>query len=374
MHAYEFSITAKTATTAARTLKKMQERTVLRGNRQSTQKCTNERKSYTAPASQAYSAAPCRVAIVHHRFLACTLSIRQRLPRKTRNVPPAIPYVLTPYRTSTRTSTRTLAVLWRAPPDPLLLPYEYVLWRAPPLPRPLQPCFGEHPQAPFSRRALETRPGRPPAAVLSRPPAAVLWRAPPQVRGPHPLQPSCSGEHPQAPYSRVLESAPRPPAAVLWRAPPDPLQTPCSRRALESTPRPPAAVFWRAPPDPLQPCSGEHPQTPCSRALEGTPSGQAPSCRALESTPSPPAAVLWRAPPGHPRPPAAVVLWRAPPDPLLPCSGEHPLINPPCRKPSPNIHLKPDLFIDVFGRISLASLVPIATDLLNSGLRTLRHK
>ena len=93
MHAYEFSITAKTATTAARTLKKMQERTVLRGNRQSTQKCTNERKSYTAPASQAYSAAPCRVAIVHHRFLACTLSIRQRLPRKTRNVPPAIPYV-----------------------------------------------------------------------------------------------------------------------------------------------------------------------------------------------------------------------------------------------------------------------------------------
>ena len=93
MHAYEFSITAKTATTAVRTLKKMQERTVLRGNRQSTQKCTNERKSYTAPASQAYSAAPCRVAIVHHRFLACTLSIRQRLPRKTRNVPPAIPYV-----------------------------------------------------------------------------------------------------------------------------------------------------------------------------------------------------------------------------------------------------------------------------------------
>ena len=101
LHAYEFSITAKTATTAARTLKKMQERTVLRGNRQSTQECANERKSNTAPASQAYSAAPCRVAIVHHRFLACTLSIRQRLPRKNRNVPPAIPYVS--YVTSTRT-------------------------------------------------------------------------------------------------------------------------------------------------------------------------------------------------------------------------------------------------------------------------------
>ena len=203
-----------------------------------------------------------------------------------------------------------------------------VLWRA--TPDPLQPCSdGEHPQTPCSR-ALESTP-RPPAAARAlestqRAPSGplqprVLWRAPPG-----PLQP-CSGEHPQTPCSRALEST--------LRAPPDPLT--CSR-ALESTPRPPAAVLWRAPPGPLQPCSGEHPQAPCSRALDSTPrpphlqpcSGehpQTPCCsRALESTPRPPAAVLWRAPPDPPhlqpcsgehpqtlpRPPAAV-LWRAPP-------------------------------------------------------------
>ena len=43
MHAYAFSIAEKTATTAARTLKKMQERTILRGNHQSSQRHGKER-------------------------------------------------------------------------------------------------------------------------------------------------------------------------------------------------------------------------------------------------------------------------------------------------------------------------------------------
>ena len=93
-YSYKFSITAKTGTTtkenledAARTHHPPREPLQL-------PKGCMRTKRHAATTSQVYSEAPCRVASVSSRSAASFSLVRQRRPRKSRNVPPAIPYVV----------------------------------------------------------------------------------------------------------------------------------------------------------------------------------------------------------------------------------------------------------------------------------------
>ena len=80
MHAYAFSIAEKTATTAARTLKKMQERTILRGNHQSSQRHGKERGG-TRPQL------PKPIPRLPAEWLACRLVLQHVVSRSV-NVSP----------------------------------------------------------------------------------------------------------------------------------------------------------------------------------------------------------------------------------------------------------------------------------------------
>ena len=117
LHAYELSITAKTGTTtkenledAARTHHPPREPLQL-------PKGCMRTKRHAATTSQVYSEAPCGVASVFSRSAASFSLVRQRRPRKSRNVPPAIPYYV---QHLVQSSSRTARV--RAQPRTIRYP------------------------------------------------------------------------------------------------------------------------------------------------------------------------------------------------------------------------------------------------------------